>query len=141
LPRLERERDEPSIVDDQFGAPTRPIELADVTRTIVSGVLEGRFGSAGNWAGLYHMTCAGSTSWCGFATAIFSRAAGLLHGKVPAVKPITSADYITSAKRPRNSVLSNEKLNARFAVELAPWEAALDAVISRLKAETLAAEL
>jgi dTDP-4-dehydrorhamnose reductase len=133
--RLARERDELSIVDDQFGAPTSSIELADVTRTIVSGVLEGRFGSTENWAGLYHMTCSGSTSWCGFASAIFSRAAGLLHGKVPVVKPVLSSEYITSAKRPWNSVLSNDKLYARFGAQLAPWEAALDVVISRLAGE------
>ncbi len=139
--RLAREHDELSIVDDQFGAPTSSIELADATRTIVSGVLEGRFGPSKDWAGLYHMTCTGSTSWCGFARAIFSRAAGLLDGKVPAVKPITSAGYVTPAMRPQNSVLSNEKLYARFDATLAPWEAALDAVISRLKAELLTAKL
>ena len=133
--RLARERDELSIVDDQFGAPTSSIELADVTRTIVSGVLEGRFGSTENWAGLYHMTCSGSTSWCGFARAIFARADSLLHAKVPAVRPISSSGYITRAKRPLNSVLSNDKLYARFGAQLAPWEAALDVVISRLAGE------
>jgi dTDP-4-dehydrorhamnose reductase len=138
---LARERDELRIVDDQFGAPTSSIELADATSAIVRGVLDGRFGSAESWSGLYHMTCSGSTSWCGFASAIFSRAAGLLHGKVPAVKPVSSSEYITSAKRPRNSILSNEKLHVRFGVRLAPWEAALDAVISRLTREAQAAEL
>ena len=133
--RLARERDELSIVDDQFGAPTSSIELADVTRTIVSGVLESRFGSTENWAGLYHMTCSGSTSWCGFARAIFARADSLLHAKVPAVRPISSSGYITRAKRPLNSVLSNDKLYARFGAQLAPWEAALDVVISRLAEE------
>jgi dTDP-4-dehydrorhamnose reductase len=133
--RLARERDELSIVDDQFGAPTSSIELADVTRTIVSGVLESRFGSTENWAGLYHMTCSGSTSWCGFARAIFARADSLLHAKVPAVRPISSSGYITRAKRPLNSVLSNDKLYARFGAQLAPWEAALDVVISRLAGE------
>jgi dTDP-4-dehydrorhamnose reductase len=139
--RLARERDELGIVGDQFGAPTSSIELADATRAIVSGVLEGRFGSTEDWAGLYHMTCSGSTSWYGFASAIFFRAAGLLQGKVPVVKPITSADYVTSAMRPRNSVLSNERLFARFGVKLAPWESALDAVISRLTAESPTVEL
>lgn len=139
--RLARESDELTIVDDQFGAPTSSIELADLTRAIVSGVLEGRFGSAEEWAGLYHTTCSGSTSWCGFAIAIFSKAARLLHSKVPVVKPITSANYITAAKRPRNSVLSNEKLYTRFGVRLASWETALDAVISRLTAEAQTAEL
>jgi len=42
--RLARERDELRIVDDQFGAPTSSIELADATRTIVDDVLAGKFG-------------------------------------------------------------------------------------------------
>jgi dTDP-4-dehydrorhamnose reductase len=138
---LARERDELSIVDDQFGAPTSSIELADATRAIVSGALEGKFGPTENWAGLYHMTCSGSTTWRGFANAIFARSAGVLQGKAPAVKPVLSSEYVTAAKRPRNSVLSNEKLYARFGSKLAPWESALDAVISRLAAKAPAAEL
>jgi dTDP-4-dehydrorhamnose reductase len=130
--RLGRERESLQIVDDQFGAPTSSIELADATRAIVGGILAGQFGAPSNWAGLYHMTCAGSVSWCGFARAIFARADTLLHGKVPQVRPIASAEYPTPAKRPRNSLLSNEKLHTRFGVRLAPWEAALDTVFLRL---------
>ena len=130
--RLGQECESLNIVDDQFGAPTSSIELADATRAIVSGVLAGQFGAPSSWAGLYHMTCGGSVSWCGFARAIFARADNLLHGKVPVVKPIVSAEYPTPAKRPRNSLLSNEMLNTRFSVQLAPWEVALDTVILRL---------
>jgi dTDP-4-dehydrorhamnose reductase len=130
--RLGRERESLQIVDDQFGAPTSSIELADATRVVVNGVLAGRFGAPSRWAGLYHMTCGGSVSWCGFARAIFARAGTLLHGKVPVVKPIVSAEYPTPAKRPRNSLLSNEKLHTRFGVRLAPWEDALDTVLLRL---------
>lgn len=132
--RLCRERESLDIVDDQFGAPTSSIELARATRTIVSGVMGDGFGSTGNWAGLYHMTCSDETTWFGFARAIFARASVLTQGKVPAVRPVTSAEYITPATRPKNSVLSNEKLHARFGVRLASWETALDAVIARLAA-------
>jgi dTDP-4-dehydrorhamnose reductase len=130
--RLGRERDSLNIVDDQVGAPTSSIELADATLSIVGGVLSGQFGAAPNWAGLYHMTCSGSVSWCGFAHAIFSRAQALLEGKMPTVTPIASTAYPTPAMRPQNSCLSNEKLNARFAVRLASWETALDEVMHRL---------
>jgi dTDP-4-dehydrorhamnose reductase len=79
------------------------------------------------------MTCSGSTSWYGFAQAIFARAEKLLDGKVPQVTPIASQDYPTPAMRPRNSVLSNAKLEQRFGVRLAPWETALDVVLTSLK--------
>lgn len=129
---LAKERDQLNIVDDQFGAPTSSIALADATRAVVAGVQAGRFGSTDSWSGLYHMTCDGSVSWCGFALAIFHRASNLLGGKVPEVRPISSAQYFTPAKRPLNSILSNEKLFTRFGIRLDSWEKALDEVIRRL---------
>lgn len=130
--RLAGERDRLSIVDDQYGAPTTSIELANATRTIVEGVLAGRFGSAQDWAGLYHMTCGDSTTWFGFAQAIFERAAGRLNVKAPELTPLATKDYPTPARRPRNSVLSNERLYERFGVRLASWQAALDYVFNEL---------
>lgn len=129
--RLGREREKLSIVNDQFGAPTTSIELALATRTIVEGVQGGRFGGEADWAGMYHMTCGGSTSWFGFAQAIFQRAAGQL-ARVPELAPIPSESYPTPARRPRNSVFSNAKLAARFGVHLALWTAALDRVFQEL---------
>lgn len=133
--RLASERESLSVVDDQVGAPTTSIALADATRTIVEGISERRFGTPASWAGLYHMTCLGSTSWCGFAEAIFARAGDLLEGRRPAVKPIASSEYPTPAQRPRNSVLSNERLKERFGIALPAWDAALDGVLERLRAE------
>lgn len=135
--RLARQRDQISVVDDQNGSPTTSIELADATHRIVRGVMAGQFGATEDWAGLYHMTCSGSTTWCGFAQRIFARAGKLLDGKIPTVKPISSADYPTPAKRPHNSVLSNEKLQDRFAVQLQHWENALDTVIEELSQASL----
>lgn len=127
-----RGRDRLSIVDDQHGAPTTSIELARATQTIVGGILAGCFGAPARWSGLYHMTCAGSTTWCGFARAIFKRTAHLLNERTPEVLPIASSDYPTPAKRPRNSVLSNAHLNNIFGVQLAGWEFALDEVVAAL---------
>jgi len=127
--RLAGERDTLNVVDDQFGAPTSAAELAHATRAIVDGVLAGRFAGSD----LYHMTCSGATSWYGFAQAIFARAGTLLHERLPGVMPIASADYPAEARRPRNSVLSNEKLREHFGIGLAPWETALDEVIAQLQ--------
>ncbi|HUV69329.1 MAG TPA: dTDP-4-dehydrorhamnose reductase [Terracidiphilus sp.] len=130
--RLARERDRLSIVDDQFGSPTTSIQLALATRTITAGVLSGQFGAPQDWAGLYHMTCSESTTWFGFAKAIFAGAEERLHVNPPELTPLTTKDYPTPAKRPRNSVLSNQKLNDRFGVWLAPWQAALREVFQAL---------
>lgn len=130
--RLGRERDELRIVDDQIGAPTTSLALSDATREIVTGVLNGHFGDTESWSGLYHMTCGGSVSWCGFAQEIFSRAAALLDGKMPKVTPISSDQYPTPAARPRNSVLSCQRIQEKFGIRLAPWQTALLPVLKQL---------
>jgi dTDP-4-dehydrorhamnose reductase len=130
--RIGRERTELNIVDDQLGAPTSTLELARATRAIVDGILANRFGEPSHYSGVYHMSCAGSVSWCGFARAIFERAATVHGFTAPAVHPIPTSAYPTPARRPHNSVMSNEKLRARFGVQLAPWQDALDKVLARL---------
>lgn len=137
--RLGRERDELRVVDDQHGAPTSSIAIADATHTIVEIAQAGGLGSVENWAGLYHMTCAGVTTWCGFTRAIFERGADLLGGRKPQVEAIATADYPTPAKRPQNSVLSNQLLETRLRIKLPAWETALDSVLNQLrKAQTAA---
>ncbi len=131
--RLGRERDRLSIVDDQVGGPTTSIQLARTTHAIVTGILADRYGAAPDWAGLYHMTCGGSVSWFGFAQAIFDRASKVLGAKAPGLTPIPTTEYPTPAARPRNSVLSNAKLHARFGVQLDPWEIALDETLDALR--------
>jgi dTDP-4-dehydrorhamnose reductase len=131
--RLAKERSSLSIVDDQIGAPTTSIELARATHAVVAGLLAGRFGSLEECAGLYHMTCGGSTSWFGFAKAIFARAAELLAVKAPELVPIETKDYPTHATRPLNSVLSNRKLTSRFGLQLSAWQTALEEALQTLK--------
>jgi dTDP-4-dehydrorhamnose reductase len=133
--RRARERTTLSVVDDQIGAPTASIELARATRIIVAGLLADRFGSLQECSGIYHMTCAGSTSWFGFAEAIFARASALLGVTTPELVRIATRDYPTPATRPHNSVLSNAKLHARFGVQLAPWENALQEVMEAVKSQ------
>lgn len=134
--KLGKERDRLSIVGDQIGAPTTSIALADATRAVVGGIAADRFGSAENWVGTYHMTCAGSTSWHGFAQEIFARAGAQLGERRPELTSIPSSEYPTPARRPLNSVLSNEKLQAVFGGRLPEWKAALDVAFARLGAKS-----
>lgn len=130
--RLASERERLSIVNDQIGAPTTSLALAQATQEIVAGLRADQFGGPDNWAGLYHMSCGGSTSWFGFAQAIFARASQL-NVKAPELIPITTADYPTPAARPRNSVLSNAKLETHFSVHLPSWQTALDEVVQIMR--------
>src|SRR3546814_14790972 len=64
---------------------------------------------------LWHLTCAGQTSWHGFAEAIMAGAVerGLLD-KAPKVFPIATSAYPTPAARPAFSVLDNTRPQCDF---------------------------
>lgn len=72
--RLAQERDELSIVSDQFGAPMWSLTIADTTAHIVAQSLAAT-DRAACWnerSGLYHLTAQGRTSWFGFTEAIMA---------------------------------------------------------------------
>jgi dTDP-4-dehydrorhamnose reductase len=126
--RLGAERPELRIVDDQVGAPTSAAAIAAASRRLaelheqdVKSVV----------SGIYHMTAGGSTSWYGFANAIF-RVAAL--DKKPHVQAIPSSEFPTPAKRPANSVLSNEKFAQTFAFRMPGWQQQLDEVMATMTA-------
>jgi dTDP-4-dehydrorhamnose reductase len=122
MQRLMRERTELSIVDDQIGAPTWSRLIAEATAQILAQCLSPARGAdrPEPW-GTYHLTCAGETSWYGFATAIAE-----LGGFATRLTPIPSADYPTPAKRPANSRLDNGKLARVFGLRLPDWREALE---------------
>lgn len=123
--RLAAERRELRIVDDQVGSPTFAGALADATAEVLARLREAGGLDAAR-SGIYHMTCAGETSWCGFARRIVERAG--LDGVT--VRPIASSEYPTPAARPAYSVLSCARLRERFGVALPRWEQALDACLA-----------
>ena len=115
--RLAAERDALRVVSDQIGTPNWTRSLAEATATLV-----GRGGAfLAERAGLYHLSGGGSTSWFGFARAIFAGA------DRPRIVPITSAEYPTAARRPRRSVLCSDRFADTFGFFLPPWEQMLRA--------------
>ena len=126
--RLGAERDSLAVVDDQHGSPTWSRAIAEATAQIIAQ-LPAQRGAFGERGGLYHLTCGGSTSWHGFASAIFERAPHMAEAAplvVKEVKAITSADYPTPAQRPAYSVLDNTRLMESFSIRLPEWRRALD---------------
>ena len=83
------------------------------------------------------MTCAGTVSWCGFARAIFQRAPELLGGKIAdGESDQDPASIPTPAKRPLQlRAVESKSSMTRFGVRLAPWESALDIVLSTIAAQ------
>jgi len=129
--RLAKERDQLTIVADQKGAPTSAIAIARATEQVLQALQHDKTDTK-EWPGVYHMTCAGETTWQGFAQAIIEESAESLNGKRPNVVPITSAEYPTPARRPANSVLDNGKLLRQFGVALPHWRSALSEATKEL---------
>ncbi len=128
--RLGAEKPSLRIVDDQVGAPTTSIQLAEATLRVLANVNKTK--TEDFPAGTYHLTAGGATSWCGFARAIFERAARLSGRRFATVEPIASSEYPTPALRPKNSALDNGKFQRTFSFVLEPWEQALDRVLNEM---------
>ena len=121
--RLGVERDELSVVADQYGAPTWSNTIAALSANVLAqAVAPNQSGWWEEHSGVYHLTASGATSWHGFAEAIFELSD---LEKRPTVKPIPAASYPTPATRPSNSRMSNEKLATTFGVRAPDWRDAL----------------
>ncbi len=95
---LAETKDEINVVCDQNGSPTSTTVLCEIIEKILEINPE---------YGIYHSTNEGFTTWYQFAKDIFEIA-----GKNVKVNPVTSDEYPTPTKRPKNSKLSKEKLHS-----------------------------
>ncbi len=128
--RLARQGVQLKVVNDQIGAPTPSRMIAQATAEVLQCAATQR-SEFEKINGLYHLTAAGQTSWFGFALAIFEQAvrAGRL-AMQPAVVAVSAGEYVTAARRPSNSVLSNEKFSQVFGFTLPNWETALALILA-----------
>lgn len=128
--RLAAERDTLRVVDDQIGAPTGAELLADVTAHALR-----RARAQPALAGLYHCVAGGQTSWHGYACHVieWARARGLpVKVAADAIVPVPSSDYPTAARRPLNSRLATDKLQAAFDLVLPPWQAGVERMLQEI---------
>jgi dTDP-4-dehydrorhamnose reductase len=95
--RLGKERDEISVVADQYGSPTYTGDLAEL---IIEMIKTDKYG-------IYHATNEGFCSWYEFAKEIFK-----VSDIVVKVIPVNSEEFKTRAERPKNSRLQKNKLIA-----------------------------
>src|SRR6202047_3041475 len=129
---LAQNRDEVSVVADQYGCPTYAHDIAVGVVAICRNLLDRP--QSEQLRGIFHLACAGETTWSGFASAIFE-SSRLLGKRVPKVTPITSAEYSTPAHRPANSRLGCSKLERVHNITLPAWRTSLMACLERLTNE------
>lgn len=130
--RLAKEKHELTIVDDQIGAPTWSRMIAEATAQILVQRRRPAHDPLGELCGVYHLTAGGRTSWFHFARAIFEQASRDGGHPLPKLIPIQSRDYPTPAKRPKNSVLSNEKFTLESGLAMSEWSVGLELCLQGL---------
>jgi dTDP-4-dehydrorhamnose reductase len=100
--RLGKERDEINVVSDQTGSPTYATDLAEVIIAIVNNK---DYQNKESPTEIYHYSNEGEISWYEFAKEIFKLA------KIDCkVNKITTEQYPTPARRPKNTTLSKSKI-------------------------------
>ena len=104
--RLGQEKSELSVVDDQIGSPTWTMDLAQGLIALIDK----------DCRGTYHCANSGSTSWNGFAKAIFEES-----GMDVQVLSMTTEQLNRPARRPLHSTLDCTKLRADTGLVLQPW--------------------
>lgn len=116
--RLAENNREIRVVNDQTGSPTF---TPDISKLICDMIATDKYG-------VYHATNEGFCTWAEFAAEIMRRA-----GKDTKILPISTEQYPTPAKRPRNSRLSKKSLDDAGFTRLPRWEDALDRFLEEVR--------
>ena len=116
--RLAENNREIRVVNDQTGSPTF---TPDISKLICDMIATDKYG-------VYHATNEGFCTWAEFAAEIMRRA-----GKDTKIIPISTEQYPTPAKRPRNSRLSKKSLDDAGFTRLPRWEDALDRFLKEVR--------
>ncbi|QDP85013.1 dTDP-4-dehydrorhamnose reductase [Chryseobacterium sp. SNU WT5] len=108
------------IVADQYGQPTNANDLAAAVMKIIE--------TETKVFGIFHFSNYPETTWFNFATKI----ADFSNSKIK-LKPITTEEFPTPAKRPKRSTLSLDKIESIYKIEPCHWENSLHDCIEILK--------
>ena len=130
--RLAQERERLTVIDDQWGAPTGADLLADVTAHAIRHLQQ-----CPQDAGLYHCVAAGETNWHLYAKYVLAqaqKAQAAIELKATEVAPVPTSAFPTPARRPHNSRLNTQKLQATFGLTLPHWQQG----VARMLQEALA---
>lgn len=117
--RLAQTHDEINVVSDQWGTPTSADFIANNIITIGKQVTGKN--PPQNWRGIFHLVPDGKTNWADFAREVFS-VSKKTGEKICTIRSISSSEYRTSATRPKNSLLNNEKIRPIFNLQIVGWK-------------------
>lgn len=128
--RLAQQREQLSVVADQWGTPTGAELIADVSALALSQAMK-----QPELAGLYHLSASGFTNWYDFARLVISYAERYgvsLKSSASAIQGIASSAYPTPAQRPLNSRLDCQRLIDSFGLSLPDWQPGVERVLQEI---------
>ena len=129
--RLATQRDSLSVISDQYGVPTSPSLITNVTIDAIKAIKKQRA-----WpSGAYNLVPLGISTWHEVAQTLITIAE---ENSVPLaisaadILAITTAEYPTPAKRPLNSRLETQKLSRQLSFHLPNWKDDFSAVAAEV---------
>jgi dTDP-4-dehydrorhamnose reductase len=130
--RLAQEREQLTVINDQFGAPTGAELIADVTAHAIRQVFQPDADTQA-LAGIYHLVASGCTTWFDYAKHVIAQARLVqadLKIKAVEVKPVPTSAFPTAARRPLNSRLDTSKLQTTFGLTLPAWQTGVERMLA-----------
>lgn len=115
--RLGSEREELSVVNDQFGCPAFTNDVVSQTWELLKEARDG----------VFHLGSEGVISWYDFAKEIFKMKGLEVH-----VNPVSSNQFPTKAKRPSFSKLSTKKISTIPTVKITSWQKGLKKLVNQI---------
>lgn len=135
--RLAKEREQLTVVADQFGAPTGAELLADATALALHRIA--MLGADANpLSGTYHLAASGETTWHAYARHVLEQARELgavLKAGPEQVLPIPASAFPVPAPRPANSRLDSSKFCASFGIHLPDWRHHVNRLVAELASQ------
>jgi dTDP-4-dehydrorhamnose reductase len=115
---LAAERDQLSVVNDQFGSPTFTKNVVENCWSLIQEKEEG----------IFHISSKGKCTWYDFASEIFKESGIEIN-----LNPVDSSEFPTKAKRPAFSLLSTEKMANISGVSIISWKEGLKTLLAELE--------
>ena len=122
--KLVKNGNELNVVSDQIGTPTY---ASDLGLAILNIIRSEKFNRNEQESQIYHYSNKGFCNWYDFANEIIK-----ILGSNCILNSIKTEDYPTTAKRPRSTVMSTDKISQEFDLKINYWKDSLEVCMKNL---------